>query len=737
MSSLDNSSSPHDLGGGCSSQSVDTIPHERPNEEYDNDGNVVKVENLEFIPGILGQGSFGTVRLARRLNQALSEEANIQPAINNNRHHRGDSTTNTDTAELGTATARASASSFRYSRSYSFDEAGESGTYTAFGLMARARRFGLFRSKSRDYDIPNETSNSENDQLVAVKILSKSNLKRRRTIERDKTTKRVRVKTALQQVDREIALMKKLSHPNLVRLYEVIDSPETDILYMVLEYMPLGEILTFREDDGTFRRSESLRHKQIDGLVDDGHFDEKHAALYIVDILHGLAYLHQHHICHRDLKPENILLSDRGIAKLGDFGVSHIFEEENPETSSRRLLTSIDEEISQWRLSSDQGDTTTGIAEETSNENPFFLTPHDSESAYDLGRMAGSGILTKTEGTWCFWSPEMCSGSDSAGFSGYAADMWSVGVCLYIFATGKLPFYNTVPLDLFEMIANCDVQYEGLGLSDPLIDLLKSCLEKDPIKRAGVGDCLHHPFLQNAREERIKQLGPEFESSKRSILPISEDDIKYAFRTVTSVPVKVLWSAGKKIQQGLVHTHNLIGRIPSLASITISGETESNAPSETSITSNGHSPTNDKKQSSNHVVFYSRQASGDSHHSESDHHAYKLNLHNKNETESETDTHVSRFSSGISFGSTITDDLHGKELTSRVSFGSNNTDELPMIPSQEDRNEVFVDHDGNDSIHGQDPSPGTDGEVPNQKECPEGRFFRWPSRSTKAIFGDW
>lgn len=608
---------------------------------------MVKVENLEFIPGILGQGSFGTVRLARRLDSTIREETNTDPSL---------------------AKASSTRTYRRSSRSFSFDDNGESGSYTAFGLLPSAHRFDLFRrSKSIGCDA---TDNGENDQLVAVKIFSKSNLKKRRTFERDKTTNRVRVKTALEQVQREIALMKKLLHPNLVRLYEVIDSPETDILYMVLEYMPLGEILTFREEDGTFRRSESLRHKQIEGLVDAGHFDERHAALYIVDILHGLAYLHQHHICHRDLKPENILLSDRGIAKLGDFGVSHMFDEENPETSSRQVLTSIDE---QRRLSVETSTKTMLVAAEESknDENPLFLTRHDSESAYDLGRMPESGILTKTEGTWCFWSPEMCEGSDSAGFSGYAADMWAVGVCLYIFVTGKLPFYNTVPMDLFEMIANCDIQYESLGLSDSLVDLLKSCLEKDPHKRAGVGDCLHHPFLQAARDQRIKELGPEFEISKHSILPISEDDIKYAFRTVTSVPVKVLRS--------------LIGRIPSLGSTSISGDTESlDRNKSQNETNKKNSNPEGKKQNNHHVVFYSRQTSNDSCQSGSGHCNYKLHFHSsKHETESETDTHVSRLSSGISFGSTTTDDVHGKELISKVSFGSNNTDELPMIPSQE------------------------------------------------------
>ena len=681
--------------------------HERPNEEYDEEGNVVKVENLEFIPGILGQGSFGTVRLARRRNLVSAAFCN-----GGSREHSG--------------AARSKIfrnSPPRSSRRHSFDEAAEDGVngdadrsvssnYYGNSLINRARSFGLFRSKSHEYmgEIYANDNNPNDDELVAVKIFSKSNLKRRRTIERDKTTKRVKVKTALQQVEREIALMKKLSHPNLVRLYEVINSPETDILYMVLEYMPLGEILTFREEDGTFRRSERLRNKQIDGLVDGGHFDEEHAALYIVDILHALAYLHQHHICHRDLKPENILLSDRGIAKVGDFGVSHIFEEENSGDSSPRFLDSIDEDHSQRRLSGDVLETDknthmVGTSTRTktnssssssfcssgeAEENPFFLTRHESDSAYAMGRLAGYGILTKTEGTWCFWSPEMCDGSNSGGFSGYAADMWAVGICLYIFAKGKLPFYNTLPLDLFDMIAKCDVEYSGLDLSESLVDLLKSCLEKDPNKRAGVGDCLHHPFLQNAREQRIRQLGPEFEMSRSTILHISEDDIRMAFRTVTSVPAKVLRCASKKIQEGLAHTcDNLRARIPSLAPQLTSRDTDCLDKKECDDDEKRrcgdiHRKTANKKQN-NPVLFFSRQISNDSCQSEPENNQYPLKLQkNENESETETETNASRLSSGISFGSTITDDLHPKEFSSRVSFGSNNTDELPMILSEED-----------------------------------------------------
>ena len=70
---------------------------------------------------------------------------------------------------------------------------------------------------------------------------------------------------------------------------------------MVLEYVSLGEILS--NVDGTDRYERKRYRRKVKGLTASGHFDEKHAALYFVDILHGLAYLHRHSVCHRALKP--------------------------------------------------------------------------------------------------------------------------------------------------------------------------------------------------------------------------------------------------------------------------------------------------------------------------------------------------------------------------------------------------------------------------------------------------
>lgn len=199
-------------------------------------------------------------------------------------------------------------------------------------------------------------------------------------------------------------------------------------------------------------------------------------------------------------------LDSRGVAKLGDFGVSHLFENEQNIGAMRRFS-------------------------EAPQHHPTQLTRMDTDSTLQMTGLAGVGLLQKTEGTWCFWSPEMCN--SSSYFSGYAADMWAAGVCLYIFVAGKLPFFSEVPTELFEMIAQADVPYQGLGLSNSLIDLLEMILEKDPAKRAGVGDCLKHPFLQVARSTRIMQLSEEFAQSRSLNTAVEEEDLRKVRYIVT------------------------------------------------------------------------------------------------------------------------------------------------------------------------------------------------------------
>jgi serine/threonine protein kinase len=186
------------------------------------------------------------------------------------------------------------------------------------------------------------------------------------------------------------------------------------------------------------------------------------------------------------------LLDARGIAKLSDFGVSHMFEDDENAVA-------------------------------TPSQHPLGLTRKDTDTALEMKGMADAGLMTKTEGTWAFWSPEMCQG---ISFSGYAADIWAAGVCLYIFVSGKLPFYTNVPIDLLDMIKEGKVSFDDMGLSENLHELLSMTLQKDPTKRAGVGDCMKHPGLLLARAQRFQQLSVELARSKATNTNVEESDIQ-------------------------------------------------------------------------------------------------------------------------------------------------------------------------------------------------------------------
>ncbi|CAK83622.1 unnamed protein product (macronuclear) [Paramecium tetraurelia] len=150
----------------------------------------------------------------------------------------------------------------------------------------------------------------------AIKILKKSKLKRQREFVKDANGNLV-VKDALQDVRKEIAIMKKIRHKNLIQLYEVIDNPTCDKLFMVLEFAEGGQLIEWDEDEGKFYK-----------LNEDEELTEDVLSSLFRDCIKGLAFLHKNKIVHRDLKPQNVLMSGK-TAKIADFGVSQVVGSKN------------------------------------------------------------------------------------------------------------------------------------------------------------------------------------------------------------------------------------------------------------------------------------------------------------------------------------------------------------------------------------------------------------------------
>lgn len=115
--------------------------------------------------------------------------------------------------------------------------------------------------------------------------------------------------TSFDDVKREVAIMKRLRHENVVRLYEVMDDPTVNKLYLVLEYMKRGDLLQIASDPST---------KSASPLTDEQVWD------VCRQVLRGLNYLHDQGIVHGDLKPQNILVQGDGLVKIADFGIAKI-----------------------------------------------------------------------------------------------------------------------------------------------------------------------------------------------------------------------------------------------------------------------------------------------------------------------------------------------------------------------------------------------------------------------------
>nr|XP_014339622.1 PREDICTED: calcium/calmodulin-dependent protein kinase kinase 2 [Latimeria chalumnae] len=147
----------------------------------------------------------------------------------------------------------------------------------------------------------------------AMKVLSKKKLMRQAGFPRRPPPRGAKAvsggstqpKGPIERVYQEIAILKKLDHPNVVKLVEVLDDPSEDHLYMVFELVKQGPVME---------------------VPIDTPLTEDQARFYFQDLIKGIEYLHYQKIIHRDIKPSNLLVGEDGHIKIADFGVSNEFE---------------------------------------------------------------------------------------------------------------------------------------------------------------------------------------------------------------------------------------------------------------------------------------------------------------------------------------------------------------------------------------------------------------------------
>ncbi|XP_044315049.1 serine/threonine-protein kinase par-1 isoform X8 [Drosophila rhopaloa] len=133
--------------------------------------------------------------------------------------------------------------------------------------------------------------NKETGQEVAIKIIKKC---------------KIEAEADLVRIRREVQIMSSVHHPNIIHIYEVFEN--RDKMVLVMEFAAGGELYDYLSERKVLTEEEARRI-----------FRQVATAVY---------YCHKHKICHRDLKLENILLDEKGNAKIADFGLSNVFDDQ-------------------------------------------------------------------------------------------------------------------------------------------------------------------------------------------------------------------------------------------------------------------------------------------------------------------------------------------------------------------------------------------------------------------------
>ena len=230
----------------------------------------------------------------------------------------------------------------------------------------------------------------------------------------------------------------------------------------------------------------------FDQVIDRGAnaMPESDAHKFFVQMLDGVAYCHAAGVAHRDLKLENVLLNKAGDVKLIDFGLSHVY-------------------------------------------------PRNADGSIDR-----STKLRDVCGSKSYAAPEVLA---SRGYDGFAADMWSLGVCLFAMLSGFFPLNEASNNDWrfaklaegqrskVSTVASVYGWYKRSSshLSREVVDLLDRLLTIEPTNRLTMDDVRQHPWVLKQRmgfdqgsydaHEIVGEDGPVYRGM--GSLPFAEDGV--------------------------------------------------------------------------------------------------------------------------------------------------------------------------------------------------------------------
>ncbi|KAI9728623.1 MAG: Suppressor of Sensor Kinase (SLN1) [Chrysothrix sp. TS-e1954] len=280
------------------------------------------------------------------------------------------------------------------------------------------------------------------------------------------------VPSIVAQIRDEMSVLQILSHPNIVE-YEGIEV-HRDKVYIFMEYCSGGSMA---------------------GLLEHGRIeDETVVVVYTLQLLEGLAYLHERGVVHRDIKPENILLNHNGVIKYVDFGAAKIIAQQSGKTRAQQ--------------SNGEQSIQRGGRQKSMTGTPMYMSPEV---------IRGTGSMAASSGAADAPQP-------SANARLGAADIWSLGCVVLEMSTGRRPW---AALDnewaiMYNIAQGNPPQLPTKDqLSDPGIDFLKRCFERDPSRRASAAELLLDPWIMTLRNQLNLEPAPQTPGSESSSGPSS------------------------------------------------------------------------------------------------------------------------------------------------------------------------------------------------------------------------
>ncbi|GKT35388.1 Kinase, PLK [Aduncisulcus paluster] len=259
----------------------------------------------------------------------------------------------------------------------------------------------------------------------------------------------------------EIKIHKSLSHPNVVRVYNVFH--DSDAYYILMEKC---SCLTL---------SEWNRNRR--GLT------EPEVRFIMRQLIASVQYIHSKGIIHRDLKTGNVMLDSEMTVKVGDFGLAaQLHSDDERRFTMCGTPNYIAPEIIATRMSQYKG---------SQKKVPLVgaeMTP--KTFFHGVGASLPQGVTMET----------LIRGH------GYAADVWCIGVIMFVMLYGRVPFESTNIKEIYKRIMRLDFMFPSsteAPVGDEAKDLIRCLLKINPADRPSLKAVLAHPWFKQWTPDRL------------------------------------------------------------------------------------------------------------------------------------------------------------------------------------------------------------------------------------------